>query len=121
MLGEAKGVVLVYKMNAVKAIVFAMLTLSMTLADAACLAENVSNYNLRIFIYWMIVAAPVLVKMFKVESGGLISMILVGQIAGYIYYESGVSQDCNIRIDIVFAAVSVVWMLYRFCCLKEKQ
>ena len=48
-------------------------------------------------------------------------MILVGQAVSYLYYESGVSQDCNIRIDIVFAAVSVFWMLYRFFYLKEEQ
>lgn len=72
MLGEAKGAVSVCKMNTVKAILFAVLTLSMNFAEAACLAENVSNCKLRIFIYWMIVVVPVLVKILKVESSGLI-------------------------------------------------
>lgn len=120
MLEKAKGVVSVCKVNATKAVALTIFILLMPLAEAACLTEGARNYNLRIFIYWTIVAAPMLVKVLRIESSSLISLILVGQVVGYLFYESGVSRDCNIRIDIVFAAVSVVWMLFRLSSLKGK-
>lgn len=119
MLGEAKDVASVYTVNAVKVILLIVLTSWMTLAEAACVDERVSNCDLRFAIYWMILLAPILVGILRIKSDSLISFILGGQVVGYLYYESGISADCNIRADFVFAVISIMWMIYRLCSSKE--
>lgn len=94
-----------------KIFIFAILFFIPLFSHAACI-ENYDDYNPRLVVYFLILLSPVLVVVLKIKSDTFISFLLAGQVVGYIYYESGISEDCNIRADFVFAAISILWVLF---------
>lgn len=102
-----------------KNLVFAILFFLPVFSRAACI-ENSEDYNLRLAVYFLILLSPVLVMVLKIKSDIFISFFLAGQVVGYLYYDSGISGDCNIRADFVFAAISILWMLFKLSASKEK-
>lgn len=102
-----------------KIFIFAILFFLPVFSYAECI-ENYGEYNLRLVVYFLILLSPVLVIVLKINSDTFISFLLAGQVVGYIYYESGISGGCNIRADFVFAAISILWMLFKLSASKEK-
>lgn len=91
-----------------KSIIFTGCLLLIVLLTA-CRTGTDRNEVVQLFVFWLIILAPILAARLKNKRPIVILLFLVAQAVAYIFYEAGVSKDFNIRPDLFLVFVAVAW------------
>lgn len=73
----------------------------------SCQTGTDRDEHLQLIIFWSIILSPLLLEIRILRKPGLAIKLMVAQIAGYWYYEIGMSPEMNIRPDILVFLASL--------------
>jgi membrane-associated HD superfamily phosphohydrolase len=79
------------------------------------------HFAIQVPLFLLVLAAPVLSLAIRNRRPWLPTVLLVTQIALYVLYETGVSSEVNIRVDLLFAYPAILlnaWMAIRAASLN---
>jgi hypothetical protein len=81
------------------------------------------HFAIQVPIFLLVLAAPALSYAVRTRRQWLPTVLLVTQIALFVFYETGVSSEANIRVDLLFAYPAILlnaWIAIRAFSLNAR-